>query len=935
MPTAKTTYTVSYVVNGGKPSIPNATVSAGTAIAAPTVTKSNNEFDGWFTTSNFSGTQETFPYTVNANTIFYAKWTPTYTVSYVVNGGTPSILSVTVREGTSLPTPTTLTRLNHEFDGWFTTSNFSETKETFPYTINADTTFYAKWTPLYSVSYELNGGTPKIDSVTVRAGTEIDAPTVPTRTGYEFDGWFTISALSGSAVILLYSVNANTTFYAKWTPLYSVSYVINGGTPSIDTAIVRAGTKIDAPTAPTRTGYEFDGWYLNDEFAGGAASFPCTVNADTVFYAKWTPLYSVNYELNGGTPNIDTATVRAGTAVQEPTAPTKLNHAFDGWFKNPTFTGDIESFPYEVNENTTFYAKWTTLYSVSYVLSGGTPSISSVTVRAGTVIEEPTAPTKLNHAFDGWFTTDDFAGAVDPFPYTVNANVIFYAKWTPTYTVSYELNGGAPSIATVTVRAGAAVQTPTTPARTGYVFDGWFTSSTFVGSAVTFPYTVSSDTVFYARWAGEFTVGYVLNGGTPEIESKLVRSGTVLQAPSEPTRTGYVFDGWYADAEFTAAAAFPYAVNADTAFYARWTKTYEVSYVLDGGAPTVPTETVRVGTVVTAPTAPTKTGYIFDGWFTDAEFTAAAVFPHTVDADTAFYAKWTKTYEVSYVLNGGTPTISKETVRVGTVLQAPTAPTKTGYVFSGWYTDTGFTAAAIFPHTVNADTAFYAKWTKTYEVNYVFNDGATETATDILTDGTVIDAPTVPTRTGYVFDGWFTTSNLSGAAAAFPYTVNADTAFYAKWTKTYEVGFVLNNGTPNAPFETVRAGTVVQEPATPTKTGYAFDGWYTTEFFDGSAVSFPYAINADTAFYAKWTELYTVTYVMSGGEPIIAASSVRAGTAVNAPSVPTRSGYEFDGWYTVADFANTAVFPYTVNEDTAFYAKWTALYTVVYVLNGG
>jgi uncharacterized repeat protein (TIGR02543 family) len=508
-------------------------------------TRAGYEFDGWFTTANFAGTAEAFPYTVNADTAFYAKWTALYAVSYVVTGGTPNIPTATVRAGTTLSTPTTLTRAGYEFDGWYTTSTFEGSAVTFPYTVNEDTTFYAKWTALYIVTYVVNGGTPTIAAATVRAGTELQTPTALTRAGYEFDGWYTTSTFTGTAVRFPHEVNAHITLYAKWTALYTVSYVVNGGTPSIPTVTVRAGISLLTPTTLTRSGYEFDGWYTTSTFTGTAVIFPYTVNANTTFYAKWTALYTVTYTVNGGTPSIPTVTVRAGTSLTTPTTLTRSGYEFDGWYTTSTFTGTAVTFPYTVNANTNFYAKWTALYTVTYVVNSGTPSIPTATVRAGTSLSTPTTLTRANYEFDGWYTTSSFTGTAVTFPYTVNANTTFYAKWTRLYTVDFEVNGGTGSFERKIVRDGTSLAALEDPIKYGYAFDGWFINSAFTGSAAVFPYTVTADVTFYAKWTVLHTVTFNRNGGTSAaIDTQTIRGSGYATLPANPTRNNYVFAGW-------------------------------------------------------------------------------------------------------------------------------------------------------------------------------------------------------------------------------------------------------------------------------------------------------------------------------------------------------------------------------------------------------
>lgn len=114
--------------------------------------------------------------------------------------------------------------------------------------------------------------------------------------------------------------------------------------------------------------------------------------------------------------------------------------------------------------------------------------------------------------------------------------------------------------------------------------------------------------------------------------------------------------------------------------------------------------------------------------------------------------------------------------------------------------------------------------------------------------------------------------------------------------------------------------TVVQTaPEAPTKEGYRFEKWYLDKELKTEAV-FPLVLTADTTLYAKWTQLFTVTYVTNGGTEV----GSYTGTVVEETPITYRDGYFFAGWYTNPKFTGKAVtFPYTLKADTSLYAKWT------------
>lgn len=144
--------------------------------------------------------------------------------------------------------------------------------------------------------------------------------------------------------------------------------------------------------------------------------------------------------------------------------------------------------------------------------------------------------------------------------------------------------------------------------------------------------------------------------------------------------------------------------------------TYTVTFNKNGGDteanPTTKTASYG-GNVGTLPTPPTKTGYTFNSWNTQADGNGTTFNASTaVTADITVYAKWTiNTYTVTFNSNGGSAVSPITGVPYNTTITLPTAPTKTGYTFSGWYTDDGtflnqFTAST----PVTSDVTVYAKW---------------------------------------------------------------------------------------------------------------------------------------------------------------------------------------------------------------------------------
>ena len=177
----------------------------------------------------------------------------------------------------------------------------------------------------------------------------------------------------------------------------------------------------------------------------------------------------------------------------------------------------------------------------------------------------------------------------------------------------------------------------------------------------------------------------------------------------------YNFEDWYADESYeTKPNLFynNYVLTADSELFAKYTgKQYTVTFYSDP-------DTIYTSEIVTYPatapniTSPTMTGYTFLGWFTDK----ACIYPYDITSpvtkDTALYAKWEiNSYQVTFDSMGGSSLDNQQVTHNGTAA-TPSAPTKAGYTFDGWFTDKDYTKSYDFATPVTDDITLYAKWNK-------------------------------------------------------------------------------------------------------------------------------------------------------------------------------------------------------------------------------
>lgn len=185
------------------------------------------------------------------------------------------------------------------------------------------------------------------------------------------------------------------------------AYGALGGTYA--TQIVQAGEKAIEPDVPSRQGYQFTDWYLDDT----KYDFDTAVTGDMTLTAKWTAnSYTIAFDTNGGS-DIDPITQDYGTVITAPEAPTREGYTFTGWDREIPTTMPAE--------NMTVTAQWKiNRYTITFDTAGGS-EIAPITQEYGTAITAPADPTREGYTFIGWDTE---------IPTTMPAeNITLKAKW--------------------------------------------------------------------------------------------------------------------------------------------------------------------------------------------------------------------------------------------------------------------------------------------------------------------------------------------------------------------------------------------------------------------------------------------------------------------------------------------------------------------------
>ena len=730
---------------------------------------------------------------------------------------------------------------------------------------------------------------------------------------------------AGSAAIGTYTITYVPGPVTRNPHQYTVKFVANA--PAGQTA---TGTMADQTiTGSTGTanltnhfavnGYTFNGWTGSNgqTYADGAtpANLVTTNNGVITMTANWTENnYNIQY-----TTNVNPASRTAGAAV---------------------------------NPNTV------TSYKVT------DPNVT---------IQPMTWP---GYNFDGWYDNQLFAGT--PVSTLVTSAVPagdkhYYAKWTAkNYNLAYHLNDSAaqpannPDAGFTTYTAESPDHTFGTPTRPGYTFLGWFTDAGLTTAAPATLVTAQGDTNptdLYAKWSAPlpYSITYVLNDTTPAGHTASNPAtnpgGFDVTDPSinlqAPTRTGYTFLGWYADAGLTTPIS---SINPATAVnytvYAKWSapNAYNVQWTLNDTVPagltavnpnaSLTSYTVEDADYTLRPA--TRTGYTFENWYDNAALTGTPVTTlHTMDAeDKHYYAKWGNalSYPITYVMNdSATSPATAVTPNSYTVEDADFAlgiPTRNGASFQGWYDNAALTGTPITTlHTADAAAkTYYAKWQlNSYNINYNLNPGTgigipTNPASNVpsfTVDDDVQLAP--PVRRGYT-GSW----SLNGqTVTSIPAGTTGPQNLTANWTLnhyniTYDTGETANSpvqGLGTLPTSYTIEDATITLP-TPSRIGYTFSHWEKVTapgVADNQILS---GSDGDVAFKAVWEPIrYRITYDTAGGVNDAANPTTFTIEDEINPNGAVKQGVKFWTWKVVGGkFLNTI--PAGTTHDVALVAVY-------------
>lgn len=755
--------------------------------------------------------------------------------------------------------------------------------------VNDEVTLYAQWTPIhYRIDFDMNSfeayddpADPMVAIPDCVYDTDVKLPKVKyKRDHYTFIGWNQADNGEGrpksdypldpskwnyadeATVRNLTEIDGGSVkLFAQWEGFrYTVKFDGNGATSgSMANMLCHYDTTytISAP-GYARTGYIFTGWNYEPDGSGrdfaDKATFLNLNAADAhpggvyTLYAQWKPIeYTIKFDGNGATSGslgdikmkYDVYTTLPANVYKQP------YHKFMGWNTNKygrgTKCSDAETIKNLTDVDgsvVTLYAQWEIYhYTIKYIANLATKGSVADTVCDYDKYYQirANAYERLGYQFIGWNTISDGTGTAYKEGQQVmklsdvDGDVIkLYARWKENpYTISYNGNGShegvIPDVNTWVGRK--EVIADNVFVRKGYTFEGWNTSVNGTGKdyapgqeVVNLTYDYQKKVNLYAQWkAIRYLLNYKLNGGVnspnnPDVYTIDTHSFTL----DMPTKTGYTFMGWYTDPDYkTKITAIMIGSDIDYDLYAKWVpNTYKVRFQPNGAdAGGMKDVDCAYDSYKTIPNIGfSKNHYDFAGWNTKYDGTGKVY----GDGDKVYnlsstrgglihlFAQWSPSkYAINYYLNGGVNNPSNPAkFTVTSQLITLMAPTRTGYIFDGWYADANCTIpSSTIPKGTGESKSFYAKW-KPIKYNIKLSGhGETKGSMSVVQNVEYDSAKVLPAnkykKTGYKFKCWNTKKNGKGKSIKNKGSVKnlctrdgGTVTLYAQWTASkYTVKF--------------------------------------------------------------------------------------------------------------------------------------------------
>lgn len=577
----------------------------------------------------------------------------------------------------------------YSFSGWYKDGVKVSDAATYTFTITANTTLEARFTP-----NKYNIVTNATDGGTATGGGSFDynakATVIATaNTGYNFLGWYESDKQVSDSPTYSFTVTSGRNLTAKFAAdKHSITTNATAGGTVTGAGNYDYNSNITVKATPN-TGYSFAGWYENGTKVSDSQTYSFVVTKNRTLEARFTPnKYSivVNAATGGTVSGGGSFDYNSKATV---TATVETGYSFTGWYKGETKVSDSPAYSFTVTESVNLTAKFSAdKYSITTnAQAGGTVTgagnfdyNTNVTVRA---------TPNTGYSFTGWYENGAKVSDSQNYNFVIKGNRVLEARFTANrfnVIVNAQTGGTASGSGAYDYNSNCTVRAT---AGSNYTFAGWYEGTSQVSASNPYIFKIERDRILEARYQlNKFTVTVQADNGGSATGGGQFDYGTNTQLRATPN-AGYSFAGWYeGSTKISGDNPYTLTVVKDRNITAKFSiNTYTLSLTAGTGGSVSGAGTYEHNKPVTVIATPTN-DYMFTGWYEGSTMLSNNLsYTFNITKNTSLSAKFEpKKFTVQVTQAGvSNATITGQgTYNSGTsVTVKATPPTEAD--FAGWY----------------------------------------------------------------------------------------------------------------------------------------------------------------------------------------------------------------------------------------------------------